>query len=210
MAVNVGDVVFLDYGEAPPCVHSRLVLAEVDSATHEWVILTPDMDVYTEQLHVSNADLAAYHPAPPGGGLPPGVPAGHIYGFAPMSAAAYARHMAAGRAEAARERRRRGLGAAPAVPVAPPNDEVWVLCSLVEGRKLGEVVTPPVGMATLGDHGIMEIADDTGVRHVCLIIRKSNVMITALHVKAWLDYAELRKLLKVTIDMLPKISERWL
>lgn len=44
MPTTVGDVVFLDYGEIPPCVHSRFVLAEVDAGSHDWIILTPDMD----------------------------------------------------------------------------------------------------------------------------------------------------------------------
>ena len=168
---NIGDVVFLDYGEHPPCVHSRLVLAAVDPANHWYVILTPDFDIYAEQLDGSNGDLAAYHPAPPGGGLPPGVPPGRIYGFAPMSAAQYSQHMAAGRLEAAAEMGRRGIVPAAAGPVAPPSDEVWVLCSLVEGRKLGEVVTPPAGMATLGAHGIMEVANGAGQNTACLVMK---------------------------------------
>lgn len=93
-----------------------------------------------------------------------------------MTAAEYARFMAAGRAEALAERRRRGSGdgaqgAVAATARASPVDEVWVLTSLVEGRELGEVVVPPAGMATLSGHGIMEVADNSGVNQVCLVKR---------------------------------------
>ena len=64
---------------------------------------------------------------------------------------------------------RKGAVAAPAR--ASPVDEAWVLTSLVEGRELGEVVVPPAGMATLSGHGIMEVADNSGVNQVCLVKR---------------------------------------
>lgn len=70
-----------------------------------------------------------------------------------MSAADYSRRMATGRQEAAAERARRGLGATPVAPHVGPPDEVWIFCSLVEGRKLGEIVAPPVGVAILNEHG---------------------------------------------------------
>ena len=115
MAINIGDVCYMDYGEAPPCVHTRVVLAEVDAASHEFIILTPDFDIYCEQLDPSNADLTAFYNVGPGGALPAGVPPASIYGFAPMQAQDMARYMAAGRREAQSERLRRGL-VAPALP----------------------------------------------------------------------------------------------
>ena len=117
-ALQPGDIVFLDYGGRPRTIHSRLVLAEVDRLNHEFVILTPDHDVYTEQLHGSNPDLVSYNAAGPGGAVPAGLPARSVYSFAPMSAQELARFMTAGRNEAAAERARRGA-AAPAAPVAP-------------------------------------------------------------------------------------------
>ena len=104
MAVNVGDVVFVDYGEVPQCIHSRLVLAEVNAATFEYVILTPDLDLYMEILDASNPDLVAFHVGGPGGGLPRVIRMANIYGFAPMTARDYSNHMRAGRVEAEAER----------------------------------------------------------------------------------------------------------
>ena len=86
MAINVGDVVYMDYGEVPQCIHSRLVLAEVDANTFEYIILTPDHDVHLEILDSSNPDLNAFHLAGRGGGLPRQIRMANIYGFAPMTA----------------------------------------------------------------------------------------------------------------------------
>ena len=112
MALSVGGLAFMDYGEIPACIHTRLILAEVNAATFEYVILTPDLDMYTEILHHSNPDLVGFHLPAPGGGPPAGIPLAHIYSFAPMQAADYGRFMAAGRAEAIAERARRGIGPA--------------------------------------------------------------------------------------------------
>lgn len=58
MAVfETGSLVFLDYDERPPCIHTRLVLGFVEGL--DYVVCTPDMDVFTETLDVSNPDLIA-------------------------------------------------------------------------------------------------------------------------------------------------------
>lgn len=46
-----GDVCYLDYGEVPRVVHTRLVIGVVDHSTFEHMVLTPDMDHYIEELH---------------------------------------------------------------------------------------------------------------------------------------------------------------
>ena len=151
MALSVGGLAFMDYGEIPACIHTRLILAEVNAATFEYVILTPDLDMYTEILHHSNPDLVGFHLPAPGGGPPAGIPLAHIYSFAPMQAADYGRFMAAGRAEAIAERARRGIGpAAVAAPIAPAPAggavvavRIWVLAEMVEGFKIGQEMQPP-------------------------------------------------------------------
>lgn len=62
-----GDVVYVDYGEAPHVVHTRLVTGVVDRGTFEFMILTPDFDQYVEVLDASNPDFSAIHWAPAGG-----------------------------------------------------------------------------------------------------------------------------------------------
>ena len=191
--MSVGNVVFLDYGERPRVVHARLVLAEVDSSTFEFTIATPDLDVYTEILDGSNPDLQHFYLGGPGGGLPRGVPANCIYGFAPMTAMEYSRLMREGAAVALAERTARGMvglppvlgvpvaaaaagAAAPPVaggagpgPLAAAPVEVWVLGECCGGRKIGEQVVPPAGLPTLGDYGLMSMVDMDGNSRAVLI-----------------------------------------
>ena len=179
MAIQVGDVVCMDYGEAPPVIHARLVLAEVDAGQCEYIILTPDRDVYLEILDGSNPDLHAFHLPGPNGGFPPGVPRAHIYGFAPLGAREYAAFMRAGRLEADAEIARRG-GAAVAPPAAPlaalavnpapvAGARVWVLGESCGTHKIGEQLTPPPGPPCLGDFGLVQLLDETGTPRVCLM-----------------------------------------
>lgn len=56
-----------------------------------------------------------------------------------------------GRVEADRERGIRGLPPLP-VPVGGVQ-QIWVLATMVEGRKVGEEVFPPAGFPVLGDYG---------------------------------------------------------
>ena len=76
-------MVYRDYGEAPPCVHARLIVGVVDPGAFLYAIATPDFDVYVEVCDASNVGLAAFHLPGPNNGLPVGVPPGTIYGFAP-------------------------------------------------------------------------------------------------------------------------------
>lgn len=47
--MSEGDIWFVDYGEGPPQVwHSRLLAAHIVNSL--WVIVTPDHDIYEEQL----------------------------------------------------------------------------------------------------------------------------------------------------------------
>ena len=179
MALQVGNIVFMDYGEVPRTVHARLILAEVDAPSFEYMILTPDLDIYSEVLDGSNPDLVGFHLPGPGGGMPVGVPARAIYSFSPMTAAEYAQHMAAGRTEAAAERARRNLGGglAPVAAVAAPpgvpaaGQTMWVLAEMVEGHLIGEEVQVPQGLPVLGDFGLIQMNDQSGTNRTVLVKR---------------------------------------
>ena len=168
--IQIGDICYLDYGEVPQVVHARLVLAEVDRFAGDYVILTPDHDVYTERLDGANPDLVGFFRSAANGAPPPGVAVGVVYGFAPMAAVDLARFMDAGRTEAGQERNRRGM--VPVVAAAPDGDVVtWLLASMLEGHKIGEAVTPPPGFPSLGDYGLMSLNDSDGRAHVVTIKR---------------------------------------
>lgn len=169
MAFLPGQVVYHDYGEVPPCTHTRLILGHITGL--EYLIQTPDGDVYPEVCDGSNVDLAHFYVGPDDGSLPPGVPPGSVYAFAPMSVAELNGHLAAGRVELANELARRGL-AAPAAAAAgagAPSPLAWVLAEFIPGHKVGERVTPPVGFAQDGSWGLMQMADVEGVIRPVLV-----------------------------------------
>ena len=166
-----GDVCYVDYGEAPQCVHTRLVVGVVDRATHEFMILTPDMDSYIEVLDSSNSDFAAFYRAGRGAAIPPGLNPAIIYGFAPMSAQDLARHLQQGRADADQERILPGLGAMPVVGAPAADDSIWILATMVEGRKVGEQVVPPPGFPQLGDYGLVQVNDSKGAQQTAMVRR---------------------------------------
>eukprot|EP00438_Fugacium_kawagutii_P025699 Skav229290 [mRNA] locus=scaffold544:87897:88883:+ [translate_table: standard] len=160
--MNPGDVCYVQYGEA--VVHERLLGCHIHNST--WAIVTPDWDVYDEQMEAGNPDLTffAY-----GGGLgrtpSPGVNPPDVYGFGPLSAQEYQRLLAQARVYAAGARALLGIPAAgvPVAPAAPPvaaganpqDPEVWVSMENRGNYFSGQVVVQagsplPVGHAVLG------------------------------------------------------------
>ncbi|CAL1158499.1 unnamed protein product, partial [Cladocopium goreaui] len=140
-ALAPGSLMFVSYGEVPEVYHTRLILDWVSGL--EYVIATPDLDIYPETMDASNPDFTDCVPALPGGLVPPGINPNSVYSFAPMTAAELSQLLAAGRTEAALERARRGVaaGAAPAPGAAAPVvNEVWVLAIFVRACQAGQVV----------------------------------------------------------------------
>ncbi|CAK0809042.1 unnamed protein product, partial [Prorocentrum cordatum] len=101
--------------------HERLILAWVSASLY--VVLTPDCDVFIEQLDIASADRSGMRFGPAGGGLPAGLAGGRVHRFAVAPALA---ELAALLAEGLRRRSWSGkrAGIAPAaVPLplpAPP------------------------------------------------------------------------------------------
>ena len=92
MALAVGSLGYVDYGEVPRVVHARLILDHVIG--HTYVILTPDHHIYEECLNADeNEDIDRFWAGQPNGSPPRSVPANCVYGFAPMSANQVARFM---------------------------------------------------------------------------------------------------------------------
>ena len=135
------------------------------------MIITPDLDIYEEELSDANPDLAAFHPGLGGLGspLPPGVNRLHVYSFRPMSAQQYQTLLQRARTAAAAFRVAQGLPP-PGLHVAPPpqagaagpvagdaDPMVWVSLESDVGRVAGEVVIAegvplPAGSVTLGNN----------------------------------------------------------
>lgn len=89
--------------------HTRILLAHVVAG--EWVIVTPDGDLYIEDFGPNNPDIDAWRHYDPAVGPPFGIDPAHIYAFHPMpDHVTLQRLIAEGGVHAAHERLRRGLG----------------------------------------------------------------------------------------------------
>ena len=98
----------------------------------DYVIITPDRDIYVESLDAGNPDIVRSWPGGARRGLPRGIPAANVYSFRGISAREYRQLLERGRNEVATELERRagagavadaadgGAGAAPAAVAAEP------------------------------------------------------------------------------------------
>jgi hypothetical protein len=168
--LSTGSVVLLGYvGE--DMFHERLVIGYV--AGSEYVVVTPDFDIFVEQLDLANADLSAIRFPTTGGGLPIGIQAGGIYQFAQMSAGEKSALLEEGGRYARVERAQRGLpelvesqvavgGIAMVIPVrgalapsgtiAPrivPPGGGWIVDEPTKHHDLGDAVAVPPGTSVI-------------------------------------------------------------
>lgn len=172
-----GELVYVDYGEPNHTVHARLVACHLQADLY--VIVTPDHDIYDEELHARNPDYTAFYPG--NGGLGSPLPAGlnprRVYNFGPMTVGEYQKLMQDARTYAAQVRIQHGLPppglgnvgapvhAGPPMPAAPGgapapapmavDPMVWVALERDHGRTTGEVVVSagnplPPNNVTLG------------------------------------------------------------
>lgn len=171
--MNPGDVCYLDYGEVPQVYHVRLLGCLVDREL--WAIVTPDGDIYDEEMSPNNPDLISftYGGAGLGAGIPPGVDPARVYGFGPITAVEFQQYMAQCRVYAAGVRASMGLPAVPVVaaapaagaaPAVPPGAQavemVWVSLENFGTKVQGQVVVAagqglPPGHVTVGDRAIV-------------------------------------------------------
>jgi len=118
----VGRRALLEYNVGgAQAIHERWVVAHVQD--DDYVVVTPDEDVYTETLSVLNPDVRSFRLRDARGRLPARVPAGVVYALPVWGAGDRARLEALnlGQAEAVAEKARRGVlgGQRAAAPVAP-------------------------------------------------------------------------------------------
>ena len=166
MSFQPGQLVYHNYGEVPVLYHTRLILGHVSGL--EYLIYTPDGDSYVETCDSSNPDLSDFQVGPDDGTIPGAIPAGCVYGFAPMSVADLNRILAAGRLELGAERARRGLPDLGLVETG--NQMVWVLAEMISGHKIGERVQPAAGHARDGVWGLTPMTDSENVTRPVLIM----------------------------------------
>ena len=106
-----GDFGYVHYGEnrrGRGLFHQRMLIGYVDGK--DWVIVTPDFDVYVEDFTINDDGAQAVRFGPPTGALPAGLVATQIYMFRPvLSRARKAALLSEGQRLAAIEKARRGL-----------------------------------------------------------------------------------------------------
>ena len=84
-----GRFALLEYDVPGPIViHERMILDHVES--DDYVVCTPDRDLFVEQLTVENSDLRSFRLRPQPNQLPPGVPLGRVYALPVWNAGAIA------------------------------------------------------------------------------------------------------------------------
>ncbi len=162
-----GGVALVDYGEIPQLWHTRLLLSQINGSN--WVILTPDLDMYEEEMSLHNPDLNGFYYAGPAGGIPPHIPAGSVYGFRAMNPLVLGDYMRQGRILAESLRGPVVVAAAPAaapaahaVPAAGLAD-TWVAMETGGGYVQGSVVVSdpnplPMGHQVIGDRALIPVA----------------------------------------------------
>jgi hypothetical protein len=112
-ALAPGRVAYVNYGQGE--WHQRLVLGHVQGTNY--VVMTPDHDIFVEQLDASNPDLEGFRVQAIGGGHPVGIPPAQVYAFGPLTAEERSQILSEGRDIVDQERGALGLPALP-VPAA--------------------------------------------------------------------------------------------
>ena len=167
--------IFVQYDVPGPVLwHEPLVLRHVRD--QEYVIATPDRDVYVEELGLGNADFRGVRAQGPDGGLPAGLRASQVYTLPVFSAAetaainseadqVLADEQAAAVLVAAAPAVAAGAGAAGAAVVAQPgpvifdeNTLYWVAAETLGAVKYGDAVAAVAAAASEGAKAVQRLA----------------------------------------------------
>ncbi|CAK0899376.1 unnamed protein product [Prorocentrum cordatum] len=91
LAVSLAGPLLVEYAVDPPLLHGRTVVGVSQLQPLHAVVVTPDNDLYVEELEPANTDIRAWYRRVPGGGPPPAAAAGiPVYDFAqPLTLADY-------------------------------------------------------------------------------------------------------------------------
>jgi hypothetical protein len=169
-----GRQALLQYSVAgPPLWHERLVCDHI--AADDYVIITPDKDVYVETLSILNPDLSGLSLRLVAGGLPVGILPGQVYALGAWTAMERAALVSHAASEATAERLARGVvvaaaaavgavvpvagGAPPAVGPAPTLK--WYACCSGGGAAYGSVVAGVLTPAVDGGRALHSMPDGT-------------------------------------------------
>ena len=149
--VGVGRSAYVNYVGNANEWHERVILGHVQN--NSYVVVTPDFDIYVEDLQ-TDANNAAVRFALADGQLPPGIPVAEVYGFPVITALERSRLMEEGAMLTRQEKGRRGLAFRPGGGVGAVAGPVQTLAAAVAGV--------PAGTAVLAGAAGSWIADEPG------------------------------------------------
>ena len=184
-------IALLEYDiPGPRVIHERWIANHIEA--DDYIVITPDSDVYTETMSVQNPDLRSFRLRPAPGRLPPGVVQAEVYPLPRWTAAEKANLKSLATIEVDAEKGRRGLEAAgvaapaaaaapvvavvgPAAPDSRPGaDEesvvrpTWVAAESVGSVKYGQVMSQVNAAAVVGAKTVHTMADNTTVFCMCI------------------------------------------
>ena len=180
----------------PVLWHERLVMFHVDR--EEYIVATPDSDVFVEDLSLLNDDLRGIRVKPNAGVLPPGIPAGQVYPLPAFDAGALAALRAVGTNVLNQERAARGLGggvaAAPAAaaagaapaPVIVADQLYWIAAESLGKLKFGDQVQGVGAALVEGSKSIHTLADGSSLFVQCM--KGSDVPAFKTKPGGWTDF----------------------
>lgn len=176
--------VLVEYEVAGPRLfHERLVAEHVSG--EQYIVITPDEDIYMEELSLLNPDLRSLRVKPSDAVLPGGVGAGEVYPLPAWGANDLIRLRDAARVEGDRER----AGAAPVAAVAPlaavgaghhvvePKDDDisfpagtlrWLAAEAIDGVKYGQEISGVANALVKGSKAVHTIAGGRAVFVECV------------------------------------------
>ena len=142
-ALVPGIEVLVRYDDPSPEWHVRLLLSCVVETT--WIVMSPDGDIFAEDISAGNPDLQGWRLRPADRSVPFGILANQIYDFHPrVMAPQLAQLLIEGAAHADSERILRGV--APPLPVlapAPPAAGLGPAAAAAAGAALVAAALPP-------------------------------------------------------------------
>lgn len=160
--------------------HERLVLLHVER--EEYIICTPDADVYVEDLSLMNDDLRGIRLKPNPAALPPGIAPAQVYALPAFNAAEMAAMRATATTLLGQERLTRGLGGAGVVragdgaagaqpssaPTIDPEVLYWVAAETLGNHKHGDVMDGVGAALNEGEKAVRVLADGKSIFVECM------------------------------------------
>lgn len=175
----------------PRVIHERWILDHIEN--EDYIIVTPDADIYAETMSVQNQDFRSFRLRPAPGRLPPGVVLAEVYGLPAWTPAEKANFRVLATAEATAERGRRGLAAAaaaagpgavaaavaavaaPAAAGGRPGIEegsivqpTWVAAEASGSVRYGQVIDHVLAAAVVGAKTVHMMADGSSIFCECV------------------------------------------